>query len=241
MPETKLTAEEVAAMTEARRASQELIKRMNQPGEPFVRVDQLILNKENDRRTLMTVPRPFFLTLKDHRKVKFSPGIASVPNELVDHWYVKAHDCKAYQSGAIVPAAHLSGAAQNYLGSDELPAVVRISQNTKRPIMDFIVLAAAEGKLSIADWNALHDDDRRDRIVSQIEAAVRAEHEAADHARSKMTAQPIEAVKEGVAEAKGMIDAAAAPNAPPSPTDGADQTEKQEGSEQTGTDGEKAS
>lgn len=207
MPETKLTAEEVQAMREARRSSTELMKRLQAGGQMFVPVDELVLDKEKNERVIMTVPRSFNLTLQDHRKVLVPAGIASVPMELADHWYVKANGCKPYARGSITQAQQ--AAPQTLLGSDELPNVVNIG-GTKQPIAGFIEKAVARAKLSIVDWNALPEEERRDRIVDELDAASRSAREAADKAKAQMKQEPIEA-------AKAQIDEASKPDAPPSP------------------------
>lgn len=208
MPETKLTPEELLAMSEARRASNEMVKRMAQPGDNFVIVDDLVLNKEKNERVIMTVPRHFFLTMDDHRRVKFNAGICSVPVELKDHWYLKAHGCKQYAGGAF--PSHAVPAQSIMLGSDELPAVVKIG-GVKRPIMDFIVFAAGKAKLSIADWNALPEGDRHEKIVAELDTAAREANEIAAKARAQTSAEAIDA-------AKVQIDTAA-DGKPPAPVE----------------------
>jgi hypothetical protein len=229
MPETKLTTDELKAMNEARRASQDMVKRVSQTGANHVPVDKLVLDEEN-KRVVITVPHSFFLTLDDHRRVHIPAGIVSVPEKLADHWYVKNHGCKSFAGASASPAQASAGLA--YLGSEELPGVVRIG-GTRRLVYDFVVAAAHASKLSIADWNALSDDERRDRIVVQLEAAARADREEADKARSQIKQEPVEA-------AKATIDKAAAPDAPPSPADGAKTEGEQTGTE-AGTDADKAS
>jgi hypothetical protein len=198
--EQKLTQEELAAMTEARRASQAMVKRMSHPGDNFIIVDDLVLDKENNERVIMTAPRSFFLTLDDHRRVKFTQGICSVPVGLSTHWYVKAHDCKTY-SGNVAPKLVVAAAA---LGSDELPNIVRIGED-KRPIGDFILAAQTRAKMSVVDWNALSDEERHGRIVAELRAAV-AEAEAVREAAALAQRN---AQEKSEAEARAKVDAAA--------------------------------
>ena len=34
---------------------------------------------------------PFTLITDDHRRFEFAAGVQDIPDELADHWYVKAH------------------------------------------------------------------------------------------------------------------------------------------------------
>jgi len=39
----------------------------------------------------LNIARPFTLICDDHRRFEFAAGEQEIPDELADHWYVKAH------------------------------------------------------------------------------------------------------------------------------------------------------
>lgn len=56
---------------------------------------------------VIEVPKKFTLTLDDHTKKHFEPGRHTVPDEIAEHWYVKAHSTAVKEESAedATPAA----------------------------------------------------------------------------------------------------------------------------------------
>ena len=178
----KLTADEQAAIAAGRKASQELVKRVGQPGDHYTPIDQL--PAENDERVTMTVPKDFVLTLDDHRQVKFTQGICSVPvmsqavsgkksEKIAEHWYVVAHGCKTYTPPAKAAVEAPAPVHVAVLGSHAVPA----QADATLPKVDVgqATLAAQKASgLTVDDWNALSDDKRGECISAEITSRQRA-------------------------------------------------------------------
>lgn len=158
----KLNAEEQKAVVEAQKITSDFVKRIGQPGAMDVPVDQLVA--DNGARVLITVLRPFVLTLNDHRRVKFSAGINDVPMKslgqvVAEHDYVKANGGKIYTAPRSVVA----------LGSKTLQDPVEIGKD-RFPLAQFIAAAHASTGLSIEAWNGLPEEERDDVIAGIIKA-----------------------------------------------------------------------
>lgn len=95
MADRELTADEQRVIQEGRRASQDLAKKVGQPGDHVVSMAKHVEGLPSGTETVVVnVPKTFVLTLdaKDgHKQLRVPAGPCEIPSNLADHWYVKAN------------------------------------------------------------------------------------------------------------------------------------------------------
>ena len=194
--ETKLNAEEQAAVEKARKDLEEAKSRIGQPlndlREPLwlltpegqkVLVAALGRDERGNIREIQVgtvsavIPKAFTLTLTHHHKFDFQPGIRELPAALLDHPWVRAHGVSAYKAAQSKPPEVL-------LGSQTMADPVKVGDKMM-PLGPFIVAAHTASGRSVTEWNALTDAERDAAIQAEIaKVAVAAAPVRADSAPS---------------------------------------------------------
>lgn len=189
---TKLTAEQEQAKREeeaaVKRARDDLEARKSQIGKPVVMGQLEWLNTPEGRALLakglgkrpgtqedypcpegmqtVIVPKPFRLMLDHHHVFDVPQGVIEMPTALVGHHFTANHGVQAYTRPAPVKPVIAATSA-------ELPTQITAGGRTM-PQQNYANAALALSGLTVADWNALPDDERAKAIsmeIAKVEAA----------------------------------------------------------------------
>lgn len=108
----------------------------------------------------VTVPREFVFHATHHHRFRFLPGVHDIPAALMDIPYVVAQGVKVWDRPRPT--------VETIVGVSGLPE--RVGSGSW-PVGNFVTAAYEASKLSVADWNALANDEKKARVMDEVSRA----------------------------------------------------------------------